>query len=374
MSIALQSLIKTHEIIKDKKISGELPSSIKKPFVDNLLETNKCICGRELVEGTDPYEKVKFWREKAGLEGIDGATTILQGIIKDCDNRIDEIIDDIKNFNKEELDYKEKLKKYNERRDEIGEEILEINNIDITELQNKYTELEKGLSSKEQELGVLKFKKKELNRELEEIRNSIEKTKVKEVKGELAQKRFIASKRAYELLEKKYNIYAGKVKQRVQEKVGEIYSKIIHKSYWAEITDDYELKILKKVRDTTIPVGMSTGERQVASLSFIGGLVNIAKEQYETHKEAEYFKGGIYPIVMDSPFGQLDPEHKKEVALGIPKLSDQLIVLATSSQWKGEVENSMKPKVGKIYLLNNYNPKKDKTIDYEYTIITNMEN
>ncbi len=126
----------------------------------------------------------------------------------------------------------------------------------------------------------------------------------------------------------------------------EIFQSIIKKDYWAEITDDYELRIYKKVGESNIPVGKSTGENQVSSLSFIGGLADIARKQYQK-KDTTFFRGGIYPLIMDSPFGQLDQEYRLLVARSIPKLAPQIIVLASESQWRGEVEAGMKPHIGK---------------------------
>ncbi|MBA7709151.1 hypothetical protein ES703_118063 [subsurface metagenome] len=118
---------------------------------------------------------------------------------------------------------------------------------------------------------------------------------------------------------------------------------------------------------------MSTGERQIASLSFIGGLVDITREQYEKKKDAKYFKGGIYPIIMDSPFGYLDEDYRKVIGEGMPKLAEQVIVLVTSTQWKGEVEKTMKKKADKEYHLEYYNPQKIQDLEYEYTVIREVE-
>lgn len=121
----------------------------------------------------------------------------------------------------------------------------------------------------------------------------------------------------------------------------------------AEISEDFALKIWQQVGDKQIEVDKSRGERQIASLAFIGSLVDIAQERYESEADSEYFDtGGIYPIVMDSPFGALDKTHRREVSEAIPRLANQVVVFATDAQWEGPVEEEMEEIIGEVYWLN----------------------
>ncbi|MBL0011098.1 MAG: hypothetical protein IPP22_09085 [Nitrosomonas sp.] len=104
----------------------------------------------------------------------------------------------------------------------------------------------------------------------------------------------------------------------------------------------------------------STGESQVSSLSFIGSIVSLAKERYG--QNAGYYKGGFFPIVMDSPYGNLDPEYREKIAKYIPELAEQVILMATNSQWRGEVEDTVKTRVGKEYSLIYHTPSKKSNV------------
>ena len=94
-----------------------------------------------------------------------------------------------------------------------------------------------------------------------------------------------------------------------------------------------------------------------------------------------------YPLVMDSPFGALDATNRKHVSTKISKLADQVVTMVSKTQWRHEVEEAMKPKIGKSYVLTYYNPQKDtlltkihidgeayplikrSTSEYEYTMV-----
>jgi DNA sulfur modification protein DndD len=133
--------------------------------------------------------------------------------------------------------------------------------------------------------------------------------------------------------------------------VSETFDEIATKGYDAEITDEFELRIRDRLQGEYLEVDKSRGERQVASLTFIGSLVQIARERYESDTETEYFSGGIYPIVMDSPFGALDDEHRRTVSHTIPRMAEQVVVLVTDSQWRGPVASELDEVADRQYRL-----------------------
>ncbi|MDY7023230.1 MAG: ATP-binding protein, partial [Cyanobacteriota bacterium] len=66
-----------------------------------------------------------------------------------------------------------------------------------------------------------------------------------------------------------------------------------------------------------------------------------------------------FPIVMDSPFGSLDEIYRRQIAKIIPELANQLIVLVTKTQWRGEVAQEMEKRIGREYILSYNSPKAD---------------
>jgi DNA sulfur modification protein DndD len=62
---------------------------------------------------------------------------------------------------------------------------------------------------------------------------------------------------------------------------------------------------------------------------------------------------------MDSPFGSLDEIYRRQVAKSIPQLANQLVILATQTQWRQEVETEIADYLGKEYVLVYNSPKPD---------------
>ena len=66
-----------------------------------------------------------------------------------------------------------------------------------------------------------------------------------------------------------------------------------------------------------------------------------------------------FPVVIDCPFGSLDVIYRRQIAKIIPKLANQLVVLVTKTQWRGEVAQEMQNYIGREYVLAYNSPKPD---------------
>jgi DNA sulfur modification protein DndD len=62
---------------------------------------------------------------------------------------------------------------------------------------------------------------------------------------------------------------------------------------------------------------------------------------------------------MDSPFGSLDEIYRRQVSKSIPQLANQLVVLVTKTQWRGELEEEISHYIGREYVLVYHSPKPD---------------
>lgn len=55
---------------------------------------------------------------------------------------------------------------------------------------------------------------------------------------------------------------------------------------------------------------------------------------------------------MDAPFAKLSKAHRKNVADLLPGIVEQFILFTVDSQYEGEVEETIKEKIGKEYKLS----------------------
>jgi DNA sulfur modification protein DndD len=118
------------------------------------------------------------------------------------------------------------------------------------------------------------------------------------------------------------------------------------------------LTLIENTAWQSAAVAASTGENQILSLSFIGGIIDRVREWSE-NKMLMGLDSSTFPVVMDSPFGSLDGIYRRQIARIIPKLANQLIVLVTKTQWRGEVAQEMADYIGREYVLAYNSPKLD---------------
>lgn len=138
----------------------------------------------------------------------------------------------------------------------------------------------------------------------------------------LAIKKFELCASLQDLFNEGIEAYRDKLKAEVERDATELFCRISSDpDYTAlKINDNYGLSI--QHRSGEIIPFRSAGFEHIVALSLIGAL----------HKNAP-LNG---PIIMDSPFGRLDPTHKKNITKALPSMSDQIILLAYTDEIDGQ--------------------------------------
>lgn len=373
-----QSLLdKTKSILDEKRRKGELPSKIKSQFIDDLLSNKLCICGRPLEDGSDAHNKVTSYKTSSVTNDIEDAFIKTSGSVIHMENERRNLIDRIKEFQKREKEIEDDKQRLNEEVDEVDGKLGNSKIEDIVNLQNKRREIEAKIDELNRKIGELKHKFDKVNENLEKIQKKRKELDAKDRESVLIKQKLELAEEVKKIIDTLHDALSDMVRKELSTKVDKTFRSILVKDYWAEISEDYTLQIYKKIGEHKHLVSnKSTGESQVSSLSFIGSIVSLAKERYD--QNTGYYKGGLYPIVMDSPYGNLDPEYRKKIAKHIPELAEQVIVMVTNSQWRGEVEDTIKTRVGKRYSLIYHTPNKKNNVNtniivqdtkYEYTEI-----
>jgi DNA sulfur modification protein DndD len=358
---------KISEELEQRRVKGEIPSGIKQQFVQDLLDMGQCICSRGLDVGTEPYESVRGWLDKSGNKDLEDAFAQTSANVKLLGELREELFTGLKAMRLKLEELFSKLQGVDEQIDQIDARLDGKDNEEINLLRNKCKVIESEIPRKHVALGEIGSQINEINKQIIDVDTDVKKIKVKEGKADLAKRRMNACRESRDIIGEIYTQVAKAVRADCQGKISEIYSRFLKKPYRAILQENYELRIVKAVGGEDRSVALSQGERQVTSLSFIGALVDIARRN-EVEKKKFYF-GGIYPIVMDSPFGQLDPEHRKNIAEGIPELAPQVVLMVAKQQWTDEIQTALRPRIGREYSLRNFNPQNDPNITYEYTQI-----
>jgi len=355
---------------------GELPSGIKRQFVEDLLAKNTCICGASLTNGTNERTLVENWRAQAGMVDVEEKALRIGGEISNFEDSIKELSEELKKLQIERGSFREEISKIENELDDIKQKLKASPREEISNLEQRRSQLEQNLDELQNEQITNDALIGDRNSRRDKIENEIQKHQSNEKKQILAQARVKAAIDARNRLDKMLKLFDIDFRIKLNDHIKQLFSKISLTPYSPEIFEDYSIRLQESAGGQSLQVAASQGENQILSLAFIGSIIEIVRE-YNTKKK-QHLPGpdaSNYPLVMDSPFGSLDHNYRYQIAKHLPLLANQIVVLVSKTQWRGEVEDEMKAKVGSSYVLTYYSPKEDVKKDevtingHNYTLV-----
>lgn len=345
-------------IINNLREKGELPSGIKQEFVQQLLTRKQCICGNELIEGSEFYTEVKAWMNKAGIAEVEEAAIRLETQVNQIESQINSFWQEVDKHQENINKWRNQLGNVENNLDDLINKLRQYPDEEIQKLQKDLDEIEQNIRKFTLNQGEINLQIENTNKEIEILEKQLKKNQIKAEKQALAEKRIKATEDAISRIIEVKNRLEKLFRLSLEKRVQEIFNSISFTPYIPRLSKNYELNLIENTSGIANPVAASTGENQILSLSFIGGIIDMVRKwaQKETLMGPD---SSTFPIVMDSPFGSLDEIYRRQVAKSIPQLANQLVVLVTKTQWRGEVETEMKNYINKQYILVYISPKSD---------------
>lgn len=342
---------------------GEIPTPIKRQFVEDLLEKGQCICGMPLVPGEPHYLAVAGWRDKAGSADLEEAWTRLSAHAEEFLRTRVDFYQELHKKRNELVRLRTEQTRLSEEISEVSKQLVRAESEEVRQLELRRDQLKKDLDAANQQIWSL-------NRDLTEVADEIKKkekerdaAKAENEKAQRAQRRVHVATEVRDTFRQILEIRTSDVRVQLDERLKAIYSKISYKPYIPSLTEQFRLELAKVLNSQDEIVAKSSGENQILSLAFVGGIADLARQRYQESKARPggifSFQGGIYPIVMDSPFGTLDENYRTQVAQAIPILAPQVIVFLSKSQGLGAVQSELAPRTGQQYIISYHTPKKD---------------
>ncbi|WP_204105574.1 MULTISPECIES: AAA family ATPase [Spirulina sp. CCY15215] len=352
--------INTHfkAIVKNLREQGELPSGIKQRFVQNLLNQKRCICGTELLKQTPTYQEVSAWMNKAGMADVEEAAIRLEAGVGELEKQIPEFWQNVDRLQSQTDRDRRELARVENELDDLKQKLRTYPDDNIQDLQKRLDETEEMIRELTLEQGGNQQEGDRLEKEITVLEKQMSKQQLKEEKQTLAQRRISVTQDAIARLIEVRSRLEKQFRLSLEQRVQEIFSQISFTPYIPRLSPEYELTLMENTSGIALPVAASTGENQILSLAFISGIIDRVREWSQTTTLMGP-DSSTFPIVMDSPFGSLDEIYRRQVARTIPKLANQLVVLVTKTQWRGEVATEIQNSIGREYVLLYHSPKSD---------------
>lgn len=335
---------------------GALPAPLKREFVDQLLEEGACICGTPLTEHAAPWEHVKDWRQRAGLQAVETAWQQLNGQIAPLSAARADLRDALTLLMKRISTERDRTARLEESKSELDGKLRDNRMEDVQALETKRMDLDSRLGVKQQRIGSVKA-------DLDSIGKNIEqKTKERsraEVTDELAAKARARSDLVQSVrraLEEILSLREEDMRKRLDAELKTVFRSITHQNHIPTLNEGFELTLHKDVNGVELPVPKSTGENQILSLSFVAAVSKLAREiRKERRAEGQSPEdAGAYPIVMDAAFGSLDQDYQEAVSRALAQMAPQLVVLVSKSQGLGKVVMELMPHVSHLGVIETH--------------------
>lgn len=361
---ASQLINRGREIVARFRSEGKIPARVLNTFLQELLEHGTCICTRALAVGSPERAAVENLLTIAGDQDFNNAVGALDhaiGLIEGVSGQTQDLLNQLK---MERLEYSRDIRERDEEIEEIHQKIGGKDDEEATNLEEKLKSL--GLEEKSQHasLGRIDQQLKFTSESIGTLENQIRQIEDKEEAAARAQRRVDAVEDCVNILDQILKAETADLRPLLNAEIDNHFRKIMTKDYWAELSDNYTLRIRKRVAGgdgsadpVEIDAALSTGERTVTSLVFIASLVALAKRRSEIPTILKDLAGSAFPIAIDSPFGSLSI-FREGVAKYIPELAPQVVLFVSPKQYDGEVESALKAsgRISKRYYLRYYGP------------------
>lgn len=368
MAFAGAMSLKAQSIAAELHERGALPAPLKREFVEKLIDDGQCICGTDLVVGTDAMRSVEEWRSRAGLQSVEAAWQKLNGQVGQIADEREQLKQRLQKLASDIEKGRSQVDSLNGRLTELEVQVKNLPSEEIGRLEGKREDLQVRINDTNRKMGGLDDAIKLSETEVERLQTQLKSAEVANVLASMARRRMEAVQAVQKALQEILDIRSNDMRDRLDAKLKEVFSSITVKPYYPALTADFELGLYQDQADgSRLPVPKSTGENQILSLSFVAAVSQLAREVASQRVGADSSPdSGTYPIVMDAAFGSLDINYQRDVSRALAVMAPQMIVLVSKSQGQGQVLNELLPHVnhmGVFVAYSSNNVKDSETIE-----------
>ena len=340
----------TFDHLNAEETKGRIPSPYNEEFVKDLLEMQLCICGAPLKQGTEAYASVAKMLQKAANAALRSRLGSVRARLTQLKTERIKAPGKLEDATKREADARKDISHQESQLAEISQKLLGINFDEIAEREAKRNELRSLANEKREAIGTFnaeiartESEKADAERELRRLAETDADARIFIARYDLCEK--LKSQLERELQEEE-NIAKGALRASIRK----VLDETSRKAFRLNMTEDYGVSLVNEA-GTQLP--KSGGENQLLGLSFTAALVEFARVR-ENAEDRRLLKGTVAPLVLDSPFGQLDDAYRKTTAQYIPRMASQVVLMVSKSQ-ASEAVNALEDRVGEEYVLVRHN-------------------
>jgi DNA sulfur modification protein DndD len=362
--LAEELIAEAEAVVTAEDTRGKLPAPYDQKLVNEIIQDGKCICGRPVLKDSAEYDLIKSLLETAGDQAVMSRVMSTNVALGRLAQKAEQAWSDYDRNNADLRKVEAEIQALDADLVDISKQLAANPGTDIAEKEaarerakSQYSQAANGKVTIQTQIS-----------DLERMQHEIERKRDDLVKKSAAAQRFV--KRAQlaaaltARLDRRLRAEEEAARAEIEREIDEIVQKFMRKSATVKLDKDYQLRLFD---ENKLELAKSTGENQLLGLAFTGAIAKYAKEREKDVNDI-LLPGTVAPLVVDSPFGHLDPLYRRGVAEFLPNLASQVILLVSTSQASETVMTTLADKVGQEYVLTRYNRidgegKQSETID-----------
>ena len=349
--LAEELVAEADAVIKAEDTRGRLPAPYDKKLVDEILEDHKCICGRPVLDGSEEHERIKSLLETAGDQAVMSRVMSTSHALGRLEKQGERAWSDYERNNDDLRKVEGEIQRLDADLTEISKELAAN---PISDIAEKEAARERAKAQLNQAINRKADVQTSING-FERQKSELVRTRDELIKKSDAAKRYVKraqlSAALVARLESRLAAEEETARAAIEAEIDQIVQKFMRKPATVKLDRHYQLKLFD---EKGVEVAKSTGENQLLGLAFTGAIAKYAKER-QGDVDDILLPGTVAPLVVDSPFGHLDPLYRRGVAEFLPNLASQVILLVSTSQASEAVMTTLADKIGQEYLLTRHN-------------------
>ena len=337
--------------LNQQDIKGKLPSPYNEEFVKDLLEMEKCICGAELKLGSHAYDCVAGLLNKAAnatmrsrIGKVRAQLSLLRSERSKAPGRLEDA-------NKRLADARQDISRLEADLQEISEQLAGINFDEISTRESKRNELRSDANKRREQIGSFGRQIQSAGSEKASAERDLQKLVGEDAGAKIFMNRYTLCEALKARLEEELIEEEKQARSVLRRSITKILERTSRKNFRLQMTEDYSISLVNEA-GTQLP--KSSGENQLLGLAFTAALVEFAKLR-QNAQDYRLLRGTVAPLVLDSPFGQLDDDYRKTTAQYVPEMAGQVVLMVSKSQSSGGVLDALLDRIGEEYVLIRHN-------------------
>lgn len=335
-----EAVNKALQVINTQVGKGKIPSGIKEQFLQDILTSGRCICGKAFEKESESYHILATLLQQTRPNKFEDYILSLRGELANISRLVHERKEVLTDKCNAYYQIDDTHDKFIRQRDELTRKIGNCNEVDITALEESRASKKRSINLLYKDIGRLEDviqKSVERISVLAKLREEEEKKQKNLRKLRMREK--LANEAALAMGEIKANFYE-ETRKRVEAETKRVFDILAWKTDQfneVRLDPEFHLEVIDRWNRPTRQE-LSAGERQILSLAFVSAMAILSGEES--------------PVMMDTPFARLSGDHLKNISENLPLIVPQLILFVTANEWNESSKTGLITRIGKEFTLN----------------------